>query len=141
MFCNASLHLARPFVTLRGDMASPLVQNSAVHVGSGRNCSGLLGLYSWMAEDFEDEDDRQVGIAGFMLQMNEFLVTWLGAVPCLQITLLATEGTAGRDGSDQHGPDDFLLECRHTKLVTFLHRSQNTAASLATRLSQYSLQC
>ena len=96
---------------------------------------GCLGLYSWMAEDFEDEDDRQVGIARLMLQTSEFLVTWLGAVPCLQITLLATEGTAGRDGSDQHGPDDFLLECRHTKLVTFLHRSQNTAASLATHAS------
>ena len=139
MFCNASLHLARPFVTLRGDMAS--LQDAAVEsplpftLGVVGTVLGCLGLYSWMAEDFEDEDDRQLGIARLMLQMSELLVTWLGAVPCLQITLLVTEGTAGRDGSDQHGPDDFLLECRHTKLVTFFHRSQNAAASLATHAS------
>ena len=48
--------------------------------------------------------------------------------------LLPSEGTAGRDGSDQHGPDD-LFECKYAKLVTSFHRSQETAASLATHAS------
>ena len=48
--------------------------------------------------------------------------------------LLPSEGTAGRDGSDQHGPDD-LFECKYTKLVTSFHRSQETAASLASHAS------
>ena len=71
MFCNASLHLARPFVTLRGDMAR--LQDAAVEftLGVVGTVLGCLGLYSWMAEDFEDEDDRQLGIARLMLQMSE----------------------------------------------------------------------
>ena len=53
--------------------------------------------------------------------VSEFLVTWLGAVPCLQITLLVTEGTAGRDGSDQHGPDVFFTWMYNVGLQNWSH--------------------
>lgn len=88
--------LARPFVTLRSDIAS-------LHIGSmmkhGWKWSELcwaawastVGCHPTAYAHAKDEDDRQVGIAGLMLQMSEFLVTWLGAPLCLQITLLATD--------------------------------------------------
>ena len=49
---------------------------------------GCLGLCSWMAGDFEEDDRRNKWrIAGWMLQISGLLVMWLGALPCLvQIT-------------------------------------------------------
>ena len=49
---------------------------------------GCLGLCSWMADDFEQDDDHnRWRIAGWTLQISGLLVTWLGALPCLvQIT-------------------------------------------------------
>ena len=49
---------------------------------------GCLGLYSWMADVSEKDDDHNGWrITGWMLQMSGLLVMWLGALPCLvQIT-------------------------------------------------------
>ena len=52
---------------------------------------GCLGLYSWMADDAEEDDRHNKWIkwrlAGWMLQISGLLVMWLGALPCLvQIT-------------------------------------------------------
>ena len=51
---------------------------------------GCFGLYSWMAEaDDSEEDDRhnRWRMAGCLLQISGLLVTWLGALPSLlQIT-------------------------------------------------------
>ena len=49
---------------------------------------GCLGLYSWMADVSEEDDDHNRSrVAGRLLQISGLLVMWLGALPCLvQIT-------------------------------------------------------
>ena len=45
---------------------------------------GCLGLFSWMADDAEEDDmHNKWRIRGWMLQISGLLVMWLGALPCL----------------------------------------------------------
>jgi len=51
---------------------------------------GCLGLYSWMADVSEEDDDHNRSrVAGRLLQISGLLVMWLGALPCFTFEMCA----------------------------------------------------